>query len=154
MSAELSEIAARAVEAASAAGAGDVEAYVEDSRGLELRVYQDEVESLSESGSRGVGVRAWIEHRAGFAYGTDLSPDGLGEIAEAAVGAARIADPDEHSAPPVVDLSPDSDDKSTRTESIPGLADSGMNEWTTERKVELARAIEAASREADDRVEV
>ena len=73
---ELAELADRAMKAPSAAGAGDAEAYVEDSRGLELRLYENEVESLSESVARGVGVRAWLHGRAGYAYGTDLSPGG------------------------------------------------------------------------------
>ena len=40
------------------------------------------------------------ESRAGYAYGTDLSESGLAELAEAAVGAARVADEDENSAAP------------------------------------------------------
>jgi PmbA protein len=142
---ELAEVADRAVWAAGAAGAGDAEAYVEDSRGLELRVYEDEVESLSESVARGVGLRAWLHGRAGYAYGTDLSEEGLKAIAEAAVGAARVADEDENAVPP---------DPGAVAEPIAGLADPAMDEWTTERKVELARAIERASREADERVAV
>jgi PmbA protein len=142
---ELAELAQRTMRAAGAAGAGDAEAYAEDSRGLELRIYEDEVESLSESAARGVGIRAWLHGRAGYAYGTDLSGDGLERLAEAAVGAARVADEDEHAAPPV---------PGTPAEPIDGLAQPATDEWTTERKVELARAIERASREADDRVKV
>lgn len=142
---ELGALAQRAKEAAGAAGAGDAEAYAEDSRGLELRVYEDEVESLSESGARGVGIRAWLHGRAGYSYGTDLSEQGLKRIAEAAVGAARIADPDDHAAPPVPDAP---------AEPIDGLVDPATEDWPTERKVELARAIERASRERDDRVKV
>ena len=76
MADELTELAERAVAAAVDAGAGDAEAYLEDSRGLELRVYEGEVESLSESVSRGVGVRAWLDGRSGYAYGTDLTVGG------------------------------------------------------------------------------
>ena len=142
---ELGALAQRAKEAAGAAGAGDAEAYAEDSRGLELRVYEDEVESLSESGARGVGIRAWLHGRAGYAYGTYLSKPGLREIAEAAVGAARIADPDDHAAPPVPGAIADP---------IEGLVGPATDEWPTERKVELGRAIERASRAADARVKV
>jgi PmbA protein len=142
---DLSELAQRGMRAAGSAGAGDAEAYAEDARGLELRVYEDEVESLSVSGARGVGIRAWLHGRAGYAYGTDLSEEGLKRLAEAAVGAARVADPDEHAAPPV---------PGAVAEPIEGLADPTTDEWTTERKVELARAIERASREADERVKL
>jgi PmbA protein len=142
---ELGELAQRAMRAAGSAGAGDAEAYAEDSRGLELRVYEDEVESLTESAARGVGVRAWLHGRTGYAYGTDLSEDGLKGTAEAAVGAARVADEDENAAPPV---------PGAVAEPIAGLVGPAAGEWTTERKVELARAIERSSREADERVKL
>jgi PmbA protein len=142
---ELGELAQRAMRAAGSAGAGDAEAYAEDSRGLELRVYEDEVESLSVSGARGVGIRAWLHGRSGYAFGTDLTEEGLNRLAEGAVGATRVADPDKNAAPPV---------PGEVAEPIEGLADPATDEWTTERKVDLARAIERASRAADDRVKL
>ena len=39
----------------------------------QIRVYDGEVESLSDAGGRGVGVRAFVDGRSGYAYGTDLS---------------------------------------------------------------------------------
>jgi PmbA protein len=99
-SAELEEAARRAVEAATAAGATDAEAWGEGSRSREVRVHAGEVESLTEASGRGIGVRAWIGTRTGYAYGTDLSDAGLLEVAEAAVGAARVADEDENSSAP------------------------------------------------------
>src|SRR5437764_1286797 len=59
-----------------------------------------EVESLTDAGQRGLGVRCWIDHRSGYAYGTDLTDDGLRGIAAGSVEAARIADPDEFTAAP------------------------------------------------------
>jgi PmbA protein len=141
---ELGKIATRAMEAALAAGAGDAEAYVEDSVGREIRIFDGEVESLTEAGERGVGVRCWIEHRAGYAYGTDLSSKGIAVIAAGAVEAARIADPDEFAAAPEPPRSDAPD--------IPGLADRELAHWKTERKVELAKEIERAARATDERV--
>src|SRR5437773_5229096 len=100
---QLGKIATRAMEAALAAGAGDAEAYVQDSVGREVRIFDGEVESLTEAGERGLGVRCWIDHRSGYAYGTELSADGLDSIAKDAVESARIADPDEFAAPPSAD---------------------------------------------------
>src|SRR5919198_5827507 len=97
---ELAKLAERAVDAALAAGAGDAEAYVQDSVGREIRVFEGEVESLTEAGERGLGIRCWIDHRVGYAYGTDLSEEGLRGIASGAVEAARVADPDEFAAAP------------------------------------------------------
>ena len=50
---ELAKIAERAVEAATAAGAGDAEAYVQDSVGREIRVFDGEVESLTDAARLG-----------------------------------------------------------------------------------------------------
>jgi PmbA protein len=145
MSDELEAIAERAVEAALAAGAGDAEAYVQNSVGREIRIFDGEVESLTEAGERGLGVRCWIDHRAGYAYGTELSEEGLGGIARDAVETARIADADEFAAAP-------SADGAAAPPEIPGLHDPTLAQWTTERKIELAKGIEQAAREADDRV--
>jgi len=97
---DLEDAAGSAVEAATAAGASDAEAWSEGSRSREVRVHAGEVESLTEASGRGVGIRAWIGTRTGYAYGTDLSEAGLAELAEAAVGAARVADEDENSVAP------------------------------------------------------
>src|SRR5438034_1035602 len=56
---------------------------------------------------------------------------------------ARIADPDEFAAAPSGDGAPPD---------IPGLHDPALGKWKTERKIELAKAIERAARETDERV--
>ncbi len=52
---ELSAVARRAVEAATAAGAGDAEAYVSREAGRQVRVHGGEVESLTAATQSGVG---------------------------------------------------------------------------------------------------
>jgi PmbA protein len=141
---ELERIARHAVESALGAGAGDAEAYVQDSVGREIRIFDGEVESLTEAGERGLGVRCWIDHRVGYAYGTDLSDNGIAAIAGGAVEGARIADPDEFAGAP----SPPGGD----APDIPGLADPRLADWDTERKVELTKGIERAARATDDRI--
>ena len=144
MASELEQIAERAVAAALDAGAGDAEAYCQDSTGLEARVFEGEVESLTEAGQRGLGLRVWIEGRSGYAYGTDLNErGGVGEIASGAVEAARVADADEFAAAP---------EPAGAASEIPGLVDDGASEWDTARKVELAKAVERAARDADSRI--
>ena len=53
----LEDAAGRAVEAALSAGATDAEAWAEESTSRRVRVYAGEVESLSDAGGRGIGVR-------------------------------------------------------------------------------------------------
>jgi PmbA protein len=141
---ELERLVSQAVEAALGAGAGDAEATAQDSAGREIRVFDGEVESLTEAGERGLGVRAWIDGRAGYAYGTDLSDAGIAQVAAGAVEAARVSDPDEFAAPPEpADGSP---------AEIAGLYDPEVGAWDSERKVDTAKAIERAARDSDERV--
>jgi PmbA protein len=130
-------IAARhAVEAAVAAGASDAEAWAEESTSRRVRVYAGEVESLSDAGGRGIGVRAFVGTRAGYAYGTDLSDDGVGDTARAAREAAELADEDEYEGLP----------EELGTSDVQGLASAGFADWPTERVVELALEVDRAAR--------
>lgn len=141
----LEQLADQAVQAALAAGAGDAEAAAQDSTGLEIRVFDGEVESLTEAGERGLGVRAWIEGRVGFAYGTDLSDEGVKQVATDAVDAARVSDPDEFAAAPEPEGDAAAGDASA-------FFDSQVGAMPTEEKVGLAKAVEASAREKDSRV--
>src|SRR3954462_16039742 len=95
---DLEQAAARAVEAAMAAGASDAEAWADQGVERETRVYEGAVESLTDAASHGIGIRSFNDGRWGYAYSTDLTDDGLRSLAKAAAGAAAIADPDEHAA--------------------------------------------------------
>jgi PmbA protein len=132
----LDEAARRAVEAADAAGATDAEAWAEESTSRRVRIYAGEVESLSDAGGRGIGVRAFVGARSGYAYGTDLSQQGVADLARAARAAAEIADEDEDGALP--------DDPGSSD--VGGLASPEFEGWSTERVVELALAVDSAAR--------
>ncbi|HEV7846604.1 MAG TPA: TldD/PmbA family protein [Thermoleophilaceae bacterium] len=140
----LEDAARRAVEAAQAAGASDSEAWAEESTSRRVRVYAGEVESLSDAGGRGIGVRAFAGTRSGYAYGTELTDDGVAELARAAREAAEVADEDEYEGLP--DTSGSSD--------VPGLASAGFADWSTERVVELALAVDRAARSVPDVTQV
>jgi PmbA protein len=141
----LERVAERAVEAALAAGAGEAEAWCEETTGREVRVYEGDVESLSDAGGRGVGIRAFDDGRVGYAYGTDLSDDAVAALGRAAHSAATVADPDEYGGLP----------DEFGTTPVDGLAADEMASWPTERKVGLALEIErvARSREGVSQVE-
>ena len=132
----LDEVARRAVDETLSAGASDAEAWAEESTSRRIRVYRGEVESLSDAGGRGVGVRAFAGARSGYAYGTDLSAEGVAEVARAAAAAAEVSDEDDHEGLPA----------EFGTTPVDGLASTALGNWSTERKVELALAIERAAR--------
>jgi PmbA protein len=139
---ELSANARRAVEAALAAGAGDAEAYVARDSGREVRVHGGEVESLTAATQTGIGVRAWIGHRVGYAFGTDLSEAGVAAIAARAAEAAAVADEDEFAAPP----------EPAEIEPLPGLSDPTTADWSADRVAELALSVERTALAADSRI--
>lgn len=134
-------MARRAVEAALEAGASNAEAYASEDRGREVRAHGGEVESLTAATERGIGIRAWVGTRAGYAYDTDLSAAGIAALAARAVEAARAADEDEFVGPPVpVRLMPDIGAKVA-----PELSDPSVGAWTTADVADLALAVERAA---------
>ena len=132
----LEDAARRAVEAALGAGATDADAWAEESTSRRVRVYAGEVESLSDAGGRGIGVRAFAGARSGYAYGTDLSDEGVADTARAAREAAEVADEDEHEGLP----------EEFGAAAVDGLASPEFASWSTEQKVELALEVERAAR--------
>lgn len=140
---ELVDAAERAVEAALAAGATDAEAYAAEEAGREVRVYDGAVESLTAATERGLGLRAWNGQRAGYAYGTDLSEQGVAATAARAAEAAAAADEDEFAAPPRQAGDPPR---------VEGLLDAGSIELPTPEVVDLVLAVERTALEADRRI--
>ena len=136
MSSELESVARAGVEAALAAGAGEAEAWCEESTSRQIRVYDGAVESLSDAGGRGIGIRAFLDGRVGYAYGTDLSDEGLRSIAAAARAVGAVADSDEFAGLP----------EAFGTTAVEGLASPAMADFSTERKVDLALEVERAAR--------
>ena len=128
--------------AALAAGAGEAEAYASEEKGREVRVHAGEVESLTAATQRGIGVRAWLGARVGYAYGTDSSDPGVAAIAARAAEAARVADEDEFAVPP----------RPAQVTSLGGLCDPSVAGWTTDRVAELALGVERAAMAADSRI--
>ena len=132
----LEQAASAALAAAETAGATAAEAGAEEQRGLAVRVYHEEVESLTDAGGRGLGLRVFVDGRSGYAYGTDLSEAGLRELAASAAAGATAADADEHDGlPDAFGATP-----------VEGLSSPGVEDWPTERKIDLAVAVDRAAR--------
>jgi PmbA protein len=130
---DLGAHAADAVELALSAGAADAEAYASEAENREVRVHGGEVESLTAATQRGLGLRVWIGGRVGYGFGTDLSPQGLGEIAARAVEAARVADEDEFAGAP---------EGSGERPHVEGVTDSSRAAWSPAKIADLALAVE------------
>jgi PmbA protein len=132
---DLERIAEQAVAAALDAGADDADAWCEETVSLSVRVYEGAVENLTEAGSRGVGVRAFVGGRTGYAYGSDLGEDGVLAVAREAAESAAVTDVDEHAGLPA---------------GCAPLVSAEIDSWSTERRVEIGLAVERAARERSD----
>src|SRR5919201_5308586 len=97
---DLTDLSARALEAAT--GPEEVEAFAESSRHVQVRVRGGEVESLTSAETRGLGVRAVVDGRVGYAYGADPTPDEVAALVRSARESAAFAEPDEANRLPVL----------------------------------------------------
>src|SRR5215472_2889076 len=86
---DLQGLAADVVAQAMTAGASDAEAIVREGDEFSVTVRMGSVETLKESGSRGLGLRVFRGKRTGSASTSDLTPDGITQLVEGAVALAR-----------------------------------------------------------------
>lgn len=141
--------AKHAVERARAAGADVADACLESSRAFTVSVLGGGIETLKQSGTLGLGVRAIVGGAVGFCSGTDLSAPGIDDLARRAVALARFATPDPaNGAPTLEEAGPEE----------PGLAESmklfdpAAMELSPEAKIDMALELERAALAADPRI--
>src|SRR5262245_32381034 len=133
---ELAELCARAVEEAKAEE--EIEAFAESGKQVQVRVRGGEVESLTSAETRGLGVRAVVDGRVGYAYGAGPSPDEVAELVRSARESATFAEPDDANGLP--DLAP--------VHPMPEMYRASLEEVPAERKVSLALDLERAATSA------
>lgn len=144
--AELQSLTEQAVALARAAGAEVADACAEGSRAFTVRVHGGGIESLKQSGTLGIGVRAIVGGAVGFASGTDTSREGLADLAARAVALARFATPDEARGAPTPAEAGESpaDDLD--------LFDPAAADLDVERKIAMALELERIALAHDARV--
>jgi PmbA protein len=137
---ELRDLARAAV--AAAAGDESVESFAEESRQTEASALRGEIEGLSFSESRGVGVRLMADGRVGYAYASDPSEDEVRDAVRGARENASLAEPDQNNVLPAF----------VAADPIPGLFRPGAAAVTTDEKVRLALEMERRAIGIDPRV--
>ncbi len=141
----LAELAGDVVKLALAAGATDAECTIAEGEEFSANIRLREVESLKEAGSRGAGLRILVGRRAGSAYTSDLSADGIRLMVKSAVELAEITTEDPHQGMPDADeLGSISSDLAMYCDDVAGLQ--------TPVKIEMARRAEEAALSADPRI--
>lgn len=143
---QLQSLCAQVLERARAHGAQVADACAESSRAFTVRVHGGAVDTLKQSGTLALGVRAIVGGAVGFASGTDLTSAGLDDLARRAVALAGFATPDEANGAPLPG--------ETGGEFVGDLQlfDPAALELPVERKIEMALELERITLAADRRV--
>ena len=93
-STDLKQIAADVVRLAMQGGATAAEAVAMDGSEFSTVVRLGEVETLKESGSKGIGVRVFFGQRAASTYSSDLTPAGVKQMVDCALALAKVTSED------------------------------------------------------------
>ncbi|HEX4319772.1 MAG TPA: metallopeptidase TldD-related protein [Acidobacteriaceae bacterium] len=142
---DLKSMAAEVVARAVKAGATDAEAVVSEGDEFSVSVRMGEVETLQESGSRGMGLRVFVGQRSASASTSDLTPSGIAQLVSGAMALAQVTEADTFAG-----LPDDADFGQLDTDlhlyyddvySLPGA-----------ERIDLARRAEAAALAADARI--
>jgi PmbA protein len=144
----LETLAADVVALAMKAGASDAEAVVREGDEFSVNVRMGQVETLKESGSRGLGLRVFLGTRSASASTSDLTAEGIRQLVEGAMALAKVTEED-----PFTGL-PETGEFGTcisNTDDLHLFYDDVYSLSGPER-IELARRAEAAALAADPRI--
>src|SRR5271155_3182245 len=91
---DLKQLATDVVARAMRGGATAAECVVREGDEFSTLVRLGQVETLKESGSKGIGVRVFFGQRAASTYSSDLTPEGLRTMVDAALHLAKVTSED------------------------------------------------------------
>ncbi|MDT8400554.1 MAG: TldD/PmbA family protein [Bacteroidales bacterium] len=113
-------------------GADDAEVYLQSTRNLSIRVLNNEIETIEEASSHGVGFRVFVDNKMGFSHCNDFSNKALEATIKRAIAFARLTSPDESNVL--------ADDKGLTK--IEGLFDPSIAAVSMEEKIDMAIELE------------
>jgi PmbA protein len=147
---DLESLAADVVAAARKAGASDAESVIREGDEFSVNVRLGEVETLKESGSRGLGLRVFLGKRSASASTSDLTADGIRQVVEGAMALVKVTEED-----PFNGLAEPEEFGSIETGKTAGdlhLYFDDVYSLAGEERIEWARRCEAAALSADPRL--
>jgi PmbA protein len=111
-----------------------------------VRVLGGRIENLQQSGALGLGLRVVVNDAVGFCSGTDLSPEGLDDLARRAVALAKHSTPDTANGAPTP--------AEAGADAVLGLdlMDPAALELPVERKIDMAIELERVALGVDPRI--
>jgi PmbA protein len=142
--ADLRDLASTVVSRAMKSGATAAEAVVREGSEFSTVVRMGEVETLKDSGSRGIGLRAFLGQRAASTYSSDFSEEGLQRLIGGALELARVTSEDACAGIPEPDELGSLGDLKLYYEDVYSLP--------PDERIDYARRAERAALEADPRI--
>lgn len=142
---DLESLAADVVALAMKAGASDAEAVAREGDEFSVNVRMGQVETLKDSGSRGLGLRVFLGKRSASASTSDLTAEGIRQLVAGALALAKVTEEDPFSGLP----------EAEEFGSIPGdlrLYDEDVYSLPGPERIAWARRAEAAALGADPRI--
>jgi PmbA protein len=142
---DLESLAAEVVALAVKAGASDAEAVAREGDEFSVNVRMGQVETLKESGSRGLGLRVFLGLKSASTSTSDLTAEGIRKLVEGALALAKITEEDLFAGLP----------DAGEFGSVPGdlhLYYEDVYSLSGAERIEWARRAEAAALEADARI--
>jgi len=142
---DLESLAADVVAQAIKAGASDAEAVIREGDEFSVNVRMGEVETLKESGSRGLGLRVFNGKRSASASTSDLTAGGIHQLVSGAMALVKVTEEDTFTG------LPDTSEFGTLSGDLHLFYDDVYSLEGPER-IEWARRAEAAALAADPRI--
>jgi len=142
---DLESLTADVVALAMKAGASDAEAVVREGDEFSVNVRMGEVETLKESGSRGLGLRVFLGTRSASTSTSDFTADGIRQLVEGAMALAKVTEEDPFTGLP----------ETAAFGSLPGdlhLYYDDVYSLDGKERIEWARRAESAALAADPRI--
>jgi PmbA protein len=142
---DLESLAADVVALAVKAGASDAESVVREGDEFSVNVRMGEVETLKESGSRGLGLRVFLGKSAASSSTSDLTADGIRRLVDGAMALAKVVEQDPFTGLP----------ETAEFGSLDGdlhLCYDDVYSLSGAERIEWARRTEAAALGADKRI--
>jgi len=121
----------------------ELEVFVQEHRGLNVRVYGGEVEGLRYAHNQGVGVRAISEGRLGYAYCSSMEEEDVMRALKEAASNSYYSTPDEHNVLPPRDIYSDEE---------LGIYHPEVEEMPSQEKVNMALELERLTLSRDRRI--
>ena len=147
-SADLQTLASEVVDRAMRAGATDAEAVVYEGDEFYTKVRLGQVETLTESTSRAIGLRVFNGRRTASTSTNDLGEDSIKRLVAGAVELSKITEED-----PYAGLPDASEYSKLRDGASLGIYFNDVYQLSAANRIEMARATEAASMAADVRIQ-